>query len=177
MLTRAGHAGAGEPGDTGGGRVRAGSQVIWIASEDLHSAGGASARARVLWTTARGANLPAGTRYTVSDYAFACDGGVHEQVHAYDAAGRPLPDRAPAAAREVRGGIEGAVFAMVCQGAEWEDDVELGSAREVMDYEAAGHGAPARPANRWNSGPSAPDDEPVEEQEPGAPSDDNGMAR
>lgn len=179
VLASAGQTLAGDPDDTAWSLVSlGGGQTLWIASEDLHNGGGDEARGRVLWTTPHGARLPAGVRYTVSDYAFACDGGVQEQVHAYNGAGEPFPDRPPLAEREVRrGAVEGAVFAMVCEGAEYEDLMELGSAREVMDWEAAGHRPPARPANRWNQGPGQPEQEPAEEREPGAPSGDNRNQR
>ena len=58
-MVAAGQAVAGDPDDTAWSRVNLGrGQVLWIASEDLHGAGGDHARARVLWLQPRGANLP-----------------------------------------------------------------------------------------------------------------------
>lgn len=146
--------------DVGGGRT------LWVSSEDLgRNDGGGHARARVLWTHPSQQRLPPHTRYVVSDYAFDCDGGVSETVHPFDAHDQPLQELGETAEREVdlRSPV-GAVFAMACQGADYEDDVELGSVREVLDYEASGHAPPAarRPPNRWNQGPGEPDREPVE---------------
>jgi len=167
LSVAAGAAAAQEFDDSGWSRVDiGGSRTLWISSEDLGGVdGGGHARARVLWTHPAQGRLPRGTRYVVSDYAFDCGGGVSETVHPFDVHDQPLQEVGETPEREVdlRSPV-GAVFAMVCQGADYESDVELGSVREVMDYEASGHAPPAahRPPNRWNQGPGEPDREPVE---------------
>ena len=66
------------------------------------------------------------------------------------------------------GTVVGALFDIACEDGRYEDDLELGSAREVLDYEASGRGSdrPARPRNRWDSGPGGPDGPDDEPREP-----------
>ncbi len=147
--------------------------TVWVAAEDLASGPQRDgyASVHVLWTHPTQRGLPRGTRYVMSEYTFDCGaGGVREDIFPFDAADQPLEDMGETEEREVnpRSAV-GAVFAMVCEGAEYEDDIELGSAREVLDYEASGRGAPSRAASGWDQGPSRPDDEPVEPREPQAP--------
>lgn len=142
-------------------------QPVWVSSNDFYAEpGGDRQTIRVLWTHPSARSLPAGTRYTISSYAFDCRGaGVTETTWPFDARGEPLEQGPEQPEREVRPGtVIGALFDLACEGARFEDDLELGSAREVLDYEARhGGSAPqARPANRWDSGPGGPEEEPRE---------------
>lgn len=140
---------------------------LWVSAGDLEAEpGGRNRTVRVLWTHPTQRGLPARTRYVVSAYAFDCRGaGVTETAWPFDTHDQPLEQGPEQPEREVRPGtVIGALYDIACEGGRYEDDLELGSAREVLDYEASGRGrgATTRPRNRWDSGPGGPDEEPPE---------------
>lgn len=143
---------------------------VWIATEDVNSARHGAPVVRVLRT--------AGSRpgaYLVDAYTFACDGGVTVRTISWGRDG-PSLEPEPRPEREVRrGGVEGDLFDIACEGAEPLTDVEVGSAREALAYDRdgqdGGDSPPPRPRS-WDSGPGGPEREPVESREPPPPDDE-----
>ena len=143
------------------------SGMVWIASEDLESARHGAPVMHVLRT--------AGSRpgaYVIDEYTFSCDGGVSLRTLRWGRDG-PGPEPEPRPEREVRrGGVEGDLYDIACEGAPVLTDIEVGSAREALDYhataEARGWNPPPRRSS-WDSGPGGPEREPVEDREPPPP--------
>lgn len=145
--------------------------AVWVAAGDLEAEpGGDNRTVRVLWTRPTQRGLPARTRYVVSSYAFDCRGaGVTETIWPFDVHDQPLEQGPEKPEREVQpGSVVGALFDIACEGGRYEEDLELGSAREVLDYGVSGPGraTPERPRKRWDSGPGGPDGPDDEPREP-----------
>jgi len=141
--------------------------MVWIASQDIESARHGAPVIRVLRTTS-----PRPGRYLIDEFTFACGGGVSTRTLTFGNDG-PGPEPEPRPEREVRfGGVEGDLYNIACEGDAPLTDIEVGSAREAIEYHAMaeerGWNPPAR-TRSWDSGPGGPDREPVEAREPPPP--------
>ena len=153
-------------------RLETGYGDLWVEASDAERLGRGGGRGRI---TVLSLSPGGRARYTVSEIAFACDGGAQALERGYDARGELVSERDRPEVEVDPDSPIGMLMQAVCDGAPLRDDLELGSIREVLAFEASGSAGPSdwgRPysgyAGGWSDGEPG---EELEELEP-APEDE-----
>jgi len=170
-LAAAGPAMAGDYDERPWRKVETGRGDLWIDAEDAENLDRGEGRPRgrltVLSLRATGRAV-----YTVSEIAFTCDaGGSQALERGYGPRGELVSERDRPEVEVDPDSALGMLFQAACDGAPLRNDVELGSIREVMAYEASGATSPGdrgRPYSGYGGGwrDGEPGEE-LEEREPG----------
>lgn len=161
-------------------RLDIGRDGLWVWAGDADRFTGerpGRATVRVLWPRPQAWARSGGrrVRYIVSEFNFACrEGGVQELRRTYADRGALLAEKDLAEVEVDPDTPVGLLFQAACEGASFPDDMELGSVREVLDYEADGARGPnrSRPTRSgyWDERDNGPGREPREpageDQEP-----------